>query len=114
MNQQLKAALISYLRLFLSSAIACYLLLGKQPLELGPNDWHAIGNAAIGALIVAAANALNPKDERYGVGAPKSKQLSAGDVETNTGERGYSFIELLVVVVLLLLIVWAVVTLVGR
>jgi hypothetical protein len=85
MNQQIKAFLISYARLFLAAAITAYLIIGKQPLELGSADWRVIANAAIGALIIAAGNALNPKDGRYGVGAPRPRQLSAGDVATNTG-----------------------------
>ena len=85
MNQQIKAFVISYLRLFVAAAIGAYLMLGKQPLELGSQDLKAIANAAIGALIVAVFNALNPKDGRYGVGAPRARQLSAGDVATNTG-----------------------------
>lgn len=84
MNQQIKAFLISYVRLFAAAAIACYLTLGKQPLELGSQDWKAIANAAIAALILGVFNALNPSDSRYGVGAPKPKDMSAGDIATNT------------------------------
>lgn len=84
MNQQLKAYLISLARLFAAAVIAAYLALGTQPLDLGSQDWKALLNAGIGALVVSLANALNPKDERYGIGAPGPKDLSAGDVATNT------------------------------
>lgn len=85
MTQQVKAFLISYVRLFVAAAIACYLTLGKQPLDLGSEDWKAIFNAALAALALAVFNFLNPADKRYGIKAPESKELSAGDVATNTG-----------------------------
>jgi hypothetical protein len=106
-NQQVKAYLISYLRLFAAAAIAAYLVLGTAPLDLQWEDAKALLNAGIGALIVSIGNALNPADNRYGIGAPKAKELSAGDVATNTDEGGYAIIELLIglIVGIILLIV---------
>jgi hypothetical protein len=87
-NQQVKAYLISYARLFIAAVIAAYLVLGTAPLDLQWEDAKALLNAGVAALIVSIGNALNPADNRYGIGAPKAKELSAGDVATNTAEGG--------------------------
>ncbi len=82
MNAQLKAALISYARLFAGACLAAYIALGKTPFEVGGDDLKVIVSAGTAALVVVLANALNKKDERYGRGAP-SAGTSGGDIATN-------------------------------
>lgn len=84
MNQQLRAYLISLARLFVTASLAVYFTINESPFDLDFDDGKAIVSAGIAAVLMSIFNALNPKDERYGIGAPKSKDLSAGDVATNT------------------------------
>jgi hypothetical protein len=87
-NQQIKAYLISLLRLFGVGVLGQYILINKSVFELDFADGKVIIAAGIAAVIFSVANALNPADKRYGIGAPATKELSAGDVATNTDDDG--------------------------
>ena len=104
-NQQLKAFLISYGRLFAAGCIAAYFLVNKSPLELDFADGKVILAGGISALIIAVGNALNPADQRYGIGAPRPKTLSAGDVATNTAGHANPGLALAVCAVCLVILV---------
>lgn len=60
------------LTVFISSAIAAFIGLGVNIFDVPVEGWKAIGGAAVAAVLVAAFNALNPKDTRYGIGAKKN------------------------------------------
>ena len=96
MNQQLKAFLLSYGRLFVASCIAAYWTVNKSPLELDFADGKVILAAGVSALILAVGNALNPSDQRYGIGAPAPKDVGYGALEV--------LVAVLVVVILVLVI----------
>lgn len=85
MNQQLKAYFISLLRLFGVGVLGQYILINKSVFELDFADGKVLVSAGIAAVVFSLGNALNPADKRYGIGAPSTKELSAGDVATNTG-----------------------------
>ena len=106
MNQQLKAFLLSYGRRFVASCIAAYWTVNKSPLELDFADGKVILAAGVSALILAVGNAINPSDQRYGIGAPAPKDLSAGDVTTNAPKDvGYGALEVLVAVLVVVILV---------
>lgn len=107
MNQQVKAYLISLARLFATACLAVYFTINESVFDLDFADGKAILSAGIASVLVSLFNALNPADERYGVGAPTKKDLSAGDVATNApNDTGYGAIDLVVFVILVVLLVW--------
>jgi len=71
MSDPLKAALLSYVRVFAGAALAAYIALGKTPFDLAGDDAKVVISAGVAALVVVVANAVNPRDARYGIGAPK-------------------------------------------
>ena len=104
-NQQLKAYLISLARLFVTACLAVYFTINESVFDLDFADGKAILSAGIAAVLMSIFNALNPKDERYGVGAPRSKELSAGDVATNTTDGGHSVVEVVLIAALVAIVV---------
>ncbi len=104
MNQQLKAYLISLARLFVVGCLAVYFTINESVFDLDFADGKAILSAGIAAVLMSVFNALNPKDERYGIGAPSSKDLSAGDIATNT-DAGQSIVEIILVAALVAVVV---------
>ncbi len=83
-NAQIKAVLVSWGRTFFAAALAQYILLGKTPFTTTVDDLKVIVSAGVAALVLVVFNAINPKDRRYGRGAP-SEGASGGDVATNVG-----------------------------
>ena len=67
-----KSIALSYLRLFAGGAVTAFVVLDKNVFDLTLLDAKTIVGAGIGAAAVVAANALNPRDKRYGVGAKRS------------------------------------------
>ena len=63
MNNQLKAALASYLRTAVSAVAGTYLA--------GNTDAKSLGCAALASVLGPLARALNVKDSAFGLGASK-------------------------------------------
>jgi len=59
MQDQLKAAGLSYLRAAFSCAAALYMS--------GITDWKTLGNAFVAGALAPLLRALNPSDKSYGV-----------------------------------------------
>ena len=59
MNPKLQAALASYARSFLASALTAY--------QLGNKDWKAVLAAGLAAVVPVALRALNKKDPAFGL-----------------------------------------------
>jgi hypothetical protein len=69
---QYKAILYTLLRVFFGTMLAFLISNGVGILDMQAwSDWKPALTAAIGALLVAAFNFINPKDTRYGVNAGK-------------------------------------------
>jgi uncharacterized membrane protein YadS len=60
------------LTIFISSALAAFIGLGVNIFDVTLEGWKGIAGAAIASVAVAAFNYLNPRDNRYGIGAKKN------------------------------------------
>lgn len=69
MSVKTKAMLGSFGRTLLACLLAAYLELGKKPLDLNAEDFSALANATIAALILLAVNYLRSGETRFGRGA---------------------------------------------
>lgn len=68
-HPQLMSGLHTIAKTFLAAFIGTILASGVGILEMGAAEWKAAAGAAIAAVLVVAYNWLNPKDDRYGIGA---------------------------------------------
>lgn len=62
-----KAALASYGRSLLATALGAIFALGKLPFDFTEADWRNVLNAIWIAAVPVAIRFLNPKDEAFGV-----------------------------------------------
>lgn len=69
MSVKTRALVLSFLRVLSAAALAAYLELGKAPLELGLEDFKALGNAAIAAVLLTAFNYVRSGETRFGLNA---------------------------------------------
>ena len=60
------------LTIFISSALAAFIVLGINIFDVTLEGWKGIAGAAIASVVVSAFNFLNPRDIRYGIGAKKN------------------------------------------
>lgn len=68
---QLRELAYTLLRVFFGSLLGFIIASGVGVLEMTSADWKLAAGAGIAAVLVAAFNALNPKDGRYGIWVPK-------------------------------------------
>lgn len=62
-----KAAIASYGRSLLATALGAIFAIGKLPFDFTEADWRGVMNAVWIAAIPVLIRALNPKDEAFGV-----------------------------------------------
>lgn len=67
MIPQLKAALATYARAFLTAVIAGMVALNISPLTMTHSDFVKLANAIWVSLVPVILRALNPKDNKYGL-----------------------------------------------
>lgn len=67
MQNFLNSVVGSYLKVFLSIALALILAQLQQGVLFSNIDWNLIFNAGLVSFLPVLINALNPKDERYGI-----------------------------------------------
>lgn len=79
MSAKTKALLGSFARVFAAAALAAFLELGKQPLDLRLDDAKSLVNAGIAALILTLINYLRPGETRFGRG---SEDIGMGGEDT--------------------------------
>ena len=71
MSAQLKQMLYTVIRVFIGVLLAAFLADITNLMNFAWSDWKPVIISAIAAALVVIINALNPKDARYGIGAPK-------------------------------------------
>ena len=69
MTEQLKQILFTVLRVMGGVLLASLIADLANLMDFHWDDWKPVMIAAIGAGLVVIANALNPADARYGLGA---------------------------------------------
>ena len=73
MSAQTKALIASFLRVlagcFITALTAVGVAKGYGPLDFTADDWKAVANSVIGALVVTVGNYLRSGETRFGVGA---------------------------------------------
>jgi hypothetical protein len=67
--EQVKQIVYTVLRVFFGVILASLIADLANLLDFHWDDWKPVVVAAIAAALVVVANALNPKDTRYGFGA---------------------------------------------
>lgn len=63
------AALASYARAFLATALAAIFAVGKLPTEFTSSEWLAVANAIWISVIPVVIRWLNPNDPAFGRGS---------------------------------------------
>lgn len=68
MSKAMKCAIADYARAFAASLITAFLVLNKPIFDLNVDDWKAVVSAAIASFLPVLLVALDPKNNRYGLG----------------------------------------------
>lgn len=68
MTRTMKCALADYARAFAASLITAFLVMNKPLLDLSVDDWKAVVSAAVASFLPVLLVALDPKNNRYGLG----------------------------------------------
>lgn len=73
MSDKTKALLLSFLRVLggcvVTAVTTVAALQGYMPLDFTADDWKAVGNSLIGAVLVTAGNYFRTGETRFGRGA---------------------------------------------
>jgi len=69
MTEQFKQILYTVLRVFFGTLLAALIADLTNLMDFHWEDWRPVVIAAIASALVVLANALNPADARYGIGA---------------------------------------------
>lgn len=68
-KEHLNKAVGTFVRVFLAAVLAQFIAFGGDVFALDGDAVKTILSAGVAAVAIAAFNALNPKDNRYGIGS---------------------------------------------
>lgn len=74
-----KKVLSSYVRVFLTAVLTLWIAEGNDIFSLDTAMVKKLVAAGVSAVVLVLVNSLNPKYERYGVGAAKKEDLYTGN-----------------------------------